>query len=91
MGLFDEFVLVDPVACPSCGSKIDLFQTKSLTNMLEMYKQGDEIKICGLSVSAGTVECYIHCKECKAWIVADAVIENGRFVGMKNVRTEVDQ
>jgi len=88
MGLYDSFILTDVFKCPMCGTAYPKteFQTKDLGECFETIRQGEKaiFNDC-LILQDGEYPVYTSCKNCRAWITANAQIENNIFVGINNI------
>ena len=91
MGLFDEFVTKGlEVACPKCGSQLDVLQTKSLPDpCLAQYHLGDKLELftrdglAELEIREGRLLCYTSCDACGAWSDWYAIINVCRWVAVE--------
>jgi len=51
MGLFDTFVLNEPVPCTKCGQgEFEFFQTKELANVMEQFYEGEPANVYGWKI-----------------------------------------
>lgn len=94
MGCYDSFYAM--VQCPSCEAvSLVEFQTKELGQTMSSWAEGDEFKpLNGMKMTHGSLSVYGGCcsAKCKTdtgfgtRMYADAVIKDGFFIGMMNVR-----
>ena len=86
MGLYDSFILKEPIECPLCSNKkgngLDHFQTKNLGSNFFCYKQGKKAKHHPFILMDGTYDVYSSCNFCHAWIDACVVIKDNIFKGI---------
>ncbi len=90
MSLFDRFEVPANTLCPGCNEQVEELQTKAFpgaylrTICLRCeLPDRDEFKI-----SEGRVEAYEYCKRCRYWLEYEAVIRNGRYVGVELISAE---
>lgn len=72
------FVTRKPKGCPNCGRGIDKFKSNAFSHNKEI-KEGSSVKIPGIHIIEGQIDCEGSCGSCRATISAVVVVENGRF------------
>jgi len=62
MGMFDTVHLREPLACATCGAKIDSVQTKEFDCVLANLRIGSVLS--GASIRSGIIKDWAYCMEC---------------------------
>jgi hypothetical protein len=92
MGLYDSFWLKKPIECPLCHAKKDSgiqeFQTKELGGQFYTFKIGEKAESNHFILKDGKYDIYSSCDKCKAWITAEAVIKNGIFASIVDIKSK---
>ena len=86
MGLFDS--LISDEICPNCKQKGEIeFQTKALLNCFCRWKKGEIVETGELIIKNGVIkDCVASCPNCKVPLAGDIVIENHKFLRVRNLR-----
>lgn len=86
MGVFDVFVSEE--TCPGCKERGEMeFQTKALLNRLFRWKRGEVVETSQFIVKDGVIrDCLASCPNCEVLLTGDVVIQNHRFLRVRNLR-----
>ena len=72
------FVTKKLKGCPNCGRAVGKFKTTAFDQKKEI-RQGSTVKIPGIHIIEGQIDCEGSCGSCRATITAVVTIVNGRF------------